>query len=1137
MKRTIVGLVVPLLLFFGTIHFYFVPIQAEEEEKTAKTVENEAVEPSETKSSEKDDGRFTASFQGRVIDGDGNPISGLGIFASIDPSPVVRRFRNAANGEIDGQMIGAVSSRGRIMTGRFSTDEDGRFEFKVPEDGEARIFFTSEDYPPTTVKPEGRGDLGDIVLKTDSALHPTVRVLSPDGKPVPDVWVLLTPTSHEAPLARCAKTDEDGTGRFKPMLPGEYFLTVSKKPAVIPPVKESLDVPYAFPKTDVALDKESTEFTLRAVESSEITIRFADKRDIFAPEFRRESWPHQIVLADRRDVLGWNLRFHDGEALGDGAYRFRVPRDMSIELRTFQRGGEYNYRIGNETEFHRLPLDRLFLGKIDGNLNGDMEIELVDLKSPKLTLRAVDGDGKAIPEFWAYCVYPEDENDPAVEQIDGVWRLKNGALVRMTHDLAKPEWTSILRSSSNFSLDPETGKGTVDRIRPDEKLLVLLFDTKFRQGFLDLNLKSGVEVSRTVVLKTGSLPVFDRPRPVLRGRFVDEQGNAVPHVKIRITAEKPVAFRQNAYDRFYHRTTADAEGRFSCELFAEGEASVMATPSEHAAVHRLFEIADEKTADVGDIVLKKGIRPVVRVLDPDGKPRPDVLIGVTMVPEPEKNSKETEGFYCASERKDEVPVLPMLLPGKYRFVVNEYRPKNAENAVHYPIQSVDITPESFEVEIRGKDVSNKSVFPTAGRVVDEQGNPVDGANVMIRFDKPAKYRQYRGDRFMGRGTADPDGRFTVRYFDLTGAGEVREGKMSVSVNIRNDAESPWAPKTFETEIGSSLDNIVLEKGIRPTIRVLTSDGRPVSGVYVNMAGSKLPMWFVEARVPTDEAGRVMLPAVPPGSCRLMLGGRVNEEALKSVFCVFPTTWTELLEDTPELEYRGVEAVSLTLRFSDKIRPEKQSWLHLSAHIEDKESWFSGMDNIESLGDGVYRVEKVPKDRPLSFRLDIDDDWVYSYASPDMEKALPASNPEFGKLERDTELRIIRRKAARAEIRCVDDSGRDIKEFFVIGIYPDHPLEDYFKLEQVDDRWRIEKNDFDKRFLATKSIDLYDFALPFRMTSRVEFDWNAEKRQGRVLRIQPDEKVVLIAFDKTGRQGSVETIFSEGEERTVLLELE
>lgn len=1134
-----------LMLLTGIVRLNPVSIRAEENEAAVTEALPEPAEEKQAATAEKDEpddpeNKLDSTVRGRVLDEDGKLPEGVTIYARILKTSRKLHVRRFVDGEIDPAFSGAVSKGGSFIRGPFKTDMEGRYEFRMPKDGQLSVYFRSETHAPAKIETDRRGELEDIVLKTRSAVKPTVRVLSPEGEPVSDIWVVLTPISYEPTLTRC-EIAEAGQCTFKPIEPGEYFLSVSRKPITVSAIKEALEVPYAFITKRISIDETSKEFTFQAARSVSVTVRFEDGLNLGDPEIVKKGWVVLPALAEpNAPVTGWSVRWLEGEPLGAGAYRFRVPYDTEIQLESFQDGGEYRYRIGNETESHRLPTVQLSLGKVDK----DLVVTLSDLNSPTLTLEAVDAEGKRINEFWAYCVYPDTEKDSKLRKVDGTWRLTGESLGRTIFSLTRPDRTAILYSSSNFTLDPQTGRGTVRRIQPDSRLVVVLFDRQGRQGSLELNLKSGSEENRVVTLglpSDKSYQVVQSSPQTISGRFVDEQGNPVGNVQARIFSDKPVTQRRNAADRFYQRVTSDPEGRFSAEVPVESEVSIIAIPRDHALSSWIFEKLD----DYGDLVLKKGIRPNVYVLDLNDKPQAGVWINLQAYPD-EKDiwEKERSLMMYFTEKPTDLKgttYFPMVPPGKYLLMVNEAMSRRAtdqEGAVHYPKQVATITLDSFEVRIKAVKKEGKSLLPDRGRVVDEQGNPVAGARISIAVNKPAQHRKYQGDQLIGHATSGEDGVFTlVNYSDAHLSDEIQQDeKMTVIVYPRDDDENMLAVKAFEAKVGDALDPIVLEEGMRPTLRLLDQDDKPVPDVYLLMSATDVPYWSVSCRKPTDEQGRCIMPAVKPGSCSVrIIDTHSNRKVLETLSCAFLSRNVHWDSDHTEADIKGVPTVSLDIRFSGEKRPPQgKRWGLLNVSLKDRSYWNTPLHESESLGDGRYRVAKVPKGLPLGVNLDLgDDDTAWSYRLSSSEEFLPATRLlELPALDRDEELLLIERKAARARVRFTDQAEKNIEEFYLIGFYPEKPLT-YLKFEQVEGGYRIRKEDMEKKLL-TSELQFYDFDLPFRFPSQVEFEWNAEQRQGRVLRIQPEEKVVLIAFDPTGRQGSVETTFAEGEQRDLVL---
>jgi hypothetical protein len=162
-----------------------------------------------------------------------------------------------------------------------------------------------------------------------------------------------------------------------------------------------------------------------------------------------------------------------------------------------------------------------------------------------------------------------------------------------------------------------------------------------------------------------------------------------------------------------------------------------------------------------------------------------------------------------------------------------------------------------------------AMLSVAGRVVDEAGQPIAGADVWL----PLAYEPPPGGGRTAHATSDADGRFTLTF---PAEWERRPGDPNLHTTVWAFAPGRAAGAAYRVKgAGDASDVVVtLEPPARVQVAVIGPDGAPLAGARVAPASIRVAERSIDYLPPelrhltsavTDEHGRAVLMAVPAGN--------------------------------------------------------------------------------------------------------------------------------------------------------------------------------------------------------------------------------------------------------------------------------
>lgn len=322
---------------------------------------------------------------------------------------------------------------------------------------------------------------------------------------------------------------------------------------------------------------------------------------------------------------------------------------------------------------------------------------------------------------------------------------------------------------------------------------------------------------------------------VVRGVVLDGEGRPVPDATVSVRPS-------------FRGVRTDAEGRFEVVGVAPGKATISA--GTQSPVTRSRPLARE--FGVGEVVdgVELRLLPVTsikgRVITPDGKPRPRIVIAVEPL---DWEEPAVPGIVFPGEitltGDDGGFELPGLIEGRYRVGVVGSRGSftaNAEFETDPAPQEVRAGADDveFEVPFHGGIVTGHVVSRRDGRAV--RSFKVGWIRYKLFFPQDADWGAYE----------DPEGRFRT---------ELEAGKWAVEVSA--DGYAPKRSDTFTLEEGETRDLGAIRLGDPGTIAgtVRDAQGLPVPYARINILNSKFQTNPNEPF--TDIDGRFELRGVSP----------------------------------------------------------------------------------------------------------------------------------------------------------------------------------------------------------------------------------------------------------------------------------
>ncbi len=332
-----------------------------------------------------------------------------------------------------------------------------------------------------------------------------------------------------------------------------------------------------------------------------------------------------------------------------------------------------------------------------------------------------------------------------------------------------------------------------------------------------------------------------QPTARVAGRTLDPEGKPVAGASVFLSEQESKSLGGQSVlmpSGRFHRGTADDEGGFSFDGVSPGPFTLSArAPRRQEAELANLEVKGGQDLTGLDLVLAPGAEVAGKVLSPEGRPVPETEVAVVEASEngfpsfsPLRATTDGDGQY----RIEGIP------PGKHTLEAHAEGYRRA-------VRDVELTPAAAAV-----DFALERGLEASGRVVDDAGNPVPGARLLLvagqnAFDSP-------------RTVSGADG--TFRFSGL------QDGTYRLAA----------------LKDGYTSDR----KGTTVTLA-----GAPVSGLEVKLSGGGT----ITGRLTGVELSQLSQVRVSTNRAEL---GRVDSEGVYQILHVPPGEWTvtAVVPDTP-----------------------------------------------------------------------------------------------------------------------------------------------------------------------------------------------------------------------------------------------
>ena len=331
------------------------------------------------------------------------------------------------------------------------------------------------------------------------------------------------------------------------------------------------------------------------------------------------------------------------------------------------------------------------------------------------------------------------------------------------------------------------------------------------------------------------------PAPRLVGRVLDAEGDGVGEAKVLVAFDGRAARRGD----FFTATLSDAAGGFALGPLPGGPRLALRVEKRgFASAETLLPALGDDGLDGVEVRLRAGITGRGLVLTPAGAPAAGARVSLVRDGGGGGRPYGDDGWRSSDD--EGVFEFVDLAPGRYDLaaVADGYAP-------------VEVPGVTVPNDAAGADLGTVVLLPQAmiaGRVVDDAGTPVAGAEVKVNRPRlpPATAR------------SDADGRFVLGA--LVAGEQVRLAASAAGHAVARTPpiEAPADGVGLVLPRAASVAGVVVDGAGRPQARVLLhASPRPAPGSSPTWNGS----WSAES----DEEGRFELEMLPPGDLVLAAG--------------------------------------------------------------------------------------------------------------------------------------------------------------------------------------------------------------------------------------------------------------------------
>jgi protocatechuate 3,4-dioxygenase beta subunit len=353
-----------------------------------------------------------------------------------------------------------------------------------------------------------------------------------------------------------------------------------------------------------------------------------------------------------------------------------------------------------------------------------------------------------------------------------------------------------------------------------------------------------------------------RALPAAFGRVLDESGRAVAGAVVVLL---PISHGSPSPSP----AVADEEGRFTLSGAACGTWELTAQAEGYAPSRprRVTIAAAGGPADLGDVVLPAGAALTGVVVDPAGEPVP--AAEVRALPADASAAVRVATAALPNDRTDGRGRfrLEALAEGASLFLI-------VEHPGYAPLRTAAIeVPPAKPLRLVLAPASR-----VAGRVVDDAGEPIAGALVvLLRAEPGLGIVLTAAGSPEGSARTDEEGRFAIEA--------ARPGRARLAASAAGFARSAAGELDLLPGSDRTGVEVILRRGATLAGRVTGEDGRPVAGAWVRLveaAGDSASPAVAPAGATTDEGGLYRLEGVPTGRQTIAAGDEAHPTMLAEV---------------------------------------------------------------------------------------------------------------------------------------------------------------------------------------------------------------------------------------------------------------
>lgn len=419
------------------------------------------------------------------------------------------------------------------------------------------------------------------------------------------------------------------------------------------------------------------------------------------------------------------------------------------------------------------------------------------------------------------------------------------------------------------------------------------------------------------------------------GRIVDLEEQPVVGAEVQLQPATADSFRSFIMAEAAPLYTTDGSGAFAIPDLAAGRYDLVATASGYSRgqVRGLEIPVGEGEIDLGVVIMAPGVDLLGKVVDVDGQPIAEAEIFAM-----QSGDRGNPVFTAMAQGK---PDTLSDIDGK--FVIPDGTAGERRNILVTRQGFVSALAPNIELpQTKPLEVVLKPSSKIEGRVVDADGAPVEGANV-VAWPEGRSSMDYGRSYSEHREPTGVDGRFELSEVapGPTLIQVTKSGFQALTVGgLEVPADRPLQGVELRLVVGAQLSGTLTDAA-----------GEPVGGALVKAMGPDGQMsegGFAQ----TDGDGRFLISSLALGAHTISTMGEGLNRASKNIII-------EPGENRVDLQMMATVTVSGHV-FEASGRPLQGAQVML--HPQDQRGFMAGQTGADSLADGSFEIDQVPAGR-------------------------------------------------------------------------------------------------------------------------------------------------------------------------------